>query len=50
MRVSGSMRINRLLIGLAAAVVLLLAYAWYDGGAEPVRLIAEPIPVPGARP
>jgi len=47
-RVSRSMRMNWLLIGLAAIVVLVLGYAWIDGGAEPVRLIAQPIAVPGA--
>lgn len=50
MRVSESMRRNWLLIVLAAAAALLLAYAWIDGGTEPVRTIADPIPVPGARP
>ncbi len=41
------MRRNTLLLALAAAVLSLLAYAWIDGGREPVRLIAEPVPVPG---
>ena len=34
------------LLGLVAV----LALAWRDGGAEPMRLIAEPVPLPeGAR-
>ncbi|ANY20410.1 hypothetical protein A6F68_01900 [Tsuneonella dongtanensis] len=27
-------------------VVVLLAYAWVDGGEEPLRPIAEPVEVP----
>jgi len=30
----------------AAALALLLAYAWIDGGEEPLRPIAEPVAVP----
>lgn len=37
-------------MGFVAAVAVLLVWAWYDGGREPIRLIAEPVPVPGARP
>lgn len=45
-----AMRRNGLL-GIAALIVLLvLAYAWIDGGREPVRPIVEPIPVPGVGP
>lgn len=33
---------------LAAALALLLAYAWIDGGREPLREITEPIDVPDA--
>lgn len=40
------MRWHRLLIGLAVLIVLLLAYAWLDGGREPKGPIAEPVPVP----
>ena len=29
-------------------VALVLAYAWIDGGEEPLRPIAEPVAVPGA--
>lgn len=33
---------------LAALLVLgLLIYAWIDGGARPVRPIAEPVEIPG---
>lgn len=28
------------------AVVLLLAFAWYDGGREPQRMIEEPVELP----
>ena len=45
-RVTELMGWHRLLIGLAALVILLLAYAWFDGGREPVRIITEPVPVP----
>lgn len=40
------MRKGSLLAGIAAIVLLVLAYAWIDGGREPLRPIAEPIPVP----
>ena len=29
-------------------IALLLVYAWVDGGEEPLRPIAQPVPVPGA--
>lgn len=32
---------------LAIAVVAVLAYAWVDGGRQPVRIISEPLAVPG---
>jgi len=38
---------RRILEGLVLIAVLLLAYAWYDGGEEPLREIAEPVAVPG---
>lgn len=45
------MRRNRLVIGLAAAAILvLLAYAWVDGGREPMRDIVQPVSVPEAKP
>ncbi len=31
----------------AALIALVMAYAWFDGGEEPMRPIAEPIDVPG---
>ena len=40
------MRGNWLLWGLAAAVLLLLIYAWIDGGRTPLRPISEPVAVP----
>lgn len=40
------MRRQWVLIALAVLVLLLLAYAWIDGGEEPVRTITEPVAVP----
>lgn len=34
------------LVGLIALVLLLLAYAWLDGGREPVHTISEPVTIP----
>ncbi|WP_338446052.1 hypothetical protein V5F89_12975 [Pelagerythrobacter marensis] len=31
---------------LVVLVAALLLYAWIDGGEEPLRPIAEPVPVP----
>ena len=31
---------------IVAVVVVLLIYAWIDGGEEPLRPIVEPVPVP----
>ena len=41
-----AMRKDWLLAGVFALVIAFLAYAWIDGGEEPVRRIVEPIPVP----
>lgn len=46
--VTETMRRRWLLIGTAALVVVLLAYAWHDGGREPVRLITAPVALPEA--
>jgi len=32
----------------AALVAVLLAWAWIDGGREPLRAIEEPVALPGA--
>ncbi|MDE8654357.1 hypothetical protein [Novosphingobium album (ex Liu et al. 2023)] len=40
------MRWGWLLGSLAALTIVVLAYAWIDGGREPVRPIAVPVPVP----
>jgi hypothetical protein len=40
------MRWHWLSLGLAAVIVLVLAYAWFDAGREPLRSIAEPVPLP----
>jgi hypothetical protein len=42
------MRRNGLLWGLGAAVLLLIAYAWIDGGERPLREISHNVAVPGA--
>ena len=39
-------RKNHLLWGLGAAVLLLIAYAWIDGGLRPLHNISVPVPVP----
>lgn len=39
---------NRLLAGLAAIAILLVAIAWINGGPEEVRDITVPIDVPEA--
>jgi hypothetical protein len=31
---------------MIAVVLAVVAYAWIDGGREPVRSISQPIPVP----
>lgn len=39
---------RRLMLGLAAfAVATLVGLAWFDGGEEPLRPIAEPVALPG---
>lgn len=48
MRVTMAMRLNWVLGGFALVVLAVLAYAWIDGGRQPVRPIAQPIPIPGA--
>ncbi|WP_168176390.1 hypothetical protein [Novosphingobium sp. PC22D] len=40
------MRWGWLLAGLGVCIALLLAYAWVDGGREPVRDIVETVPLP----
>lgn len=48
LRVTIAMRWNWVLGGVALVTLLLLAYAWMDGGREPLRAIVQPIPIPGA--
>lgn len=38
---------KRITIGIVALLAALLAYAWIDGGEQPLRPIVEPIDVPG---
>ena len=40
------MRLNKIWLGVAVLVVLLLAVVWYDGGREPQRLIEKPVELP----
>ena len=47
-QVTRRMRWNRMLAGLAALVLALLALAWVDGGRVPLRELSEPVAVPGA--
>ncbi len=35
-----------MLLGAALALLLLLIYAWFDGGEEPVRPITQPVDLP----
>lgn len=41
------MRKGWLLAGAAGLVILVLAYAWIDGGREPMQPISETLAVPG---
>jgi hypothetical protein len=35
------------IVGIAAALILaVLVYAWVDGGREPLRDMAVPVPIP----
>ena len=40
------MRLNKISLGAAVLVILLLIVAWYDGGREPQRLIEQPVELP----
>jgi hypothetical protein len=40
------MRRNWLLAGLIVVILGILAYAWIDGGREPLHEIAVPVPLP----
>jgi hypothetical protein len=40
------MRKSWLSIALVAILVIVLAYAWIDGGREPLRDISQAVPVP----
>lgn len=46
-QVTEFMRWHWLFLGLAAFIVLLLAYAWFDAGRVPLRPIVVDIAVPG---
>jgi len=45
---SSAMRSRRINHIAGAIVVLLLAYAWWDGGEEPLHSIEQPIEAPEA--
>jgi len=40
------MRLNKIWLGVAVLLVLLLVVVWYDGGREPQRLIEQPVELP----
>ena len=40
------MRVRRIGWLAALLVALVIVYAWIDGGEEPIRPMAEPIPLP----
>ena len=40
------MRRNWLLIGFAALIAMVLAWAWIDGGREPLRDVTQSVPLP----
>ena len=40
------MRLNKMGKGLLVLLVLLLLFAWLDGGREPQRLIEQPVELP----
>ncbi len=43
------MRRRNILIGVLLALLALLVWAWWDGGEEPLRPIAQTVSVPEAR-
>jgi hypothetical protein len=40
------MRRKWVLIGLCTLIMIMLIYAWIDGGREAVRMISAPVPAP----
>lgn len=42
------MRRGWVLAGITVIAFLVLAYAWIDGGREPLRTISEPVALPEA--
>lgn len=44
---AGRMRKDWLLMGTAVMLLALIAFAWIDGGEEPLRPISEPVTLPG---
>lgn len=42
-----AVRVRKGWLVVLAAVVALLGWAWWDGGEQPQRLIAEPVTIPG---
>jgi hypothetical protein len=43
-----AMRLNKIGRGLLVLLVLVLLFAWIDGGREPQRLIEQPVVLPEA--
>lgn len=44
-----TMRRRTILFGVLLALLALIAWAWWDGGEEPLRPIAQPVSVPEAK-
>jgi hypothetical protein len=44
--VTVTMRRSLVLAGIVVIMLLVLLYAWIDGGREPLRPISEAVPVP----
>ncbi|MFC4255226.1 hypothetical protein GRI97_07305 [Altererythrobacter xixiisoli] len=42
-----AMRLGKIWSGLLAVLIVLLLFAWYDGGREQQRLIEQPVELPG---
>lgn len=44
------MTYRKIALGLLALVFAVLAYAWFDGGEEPLRPLVQPIALPDSVP
>jgi hypothetical protein len=41
------LRRKKMLVGVAVGAVVLVAYAWFDGGSQSVHTITQDLAVPG---